>query len=117
MFRDLSMYWGIRPKRRQTVPPCLDDQLCRLSPCRQSTADIIGEVFRRQTGDLNKYCCIQPSCGGGESRVQRKQISCMCWAAAALSYQRWSGAVADWPFHQKTVTLSSQIGSCPNLAA
>ena len=26
------------------------------------------------------------------------------------------GAVADWPFHQKTVTLSTQIGSCPNLA-
>ena len=36
-----------------------------LSPCRQSTADIISEAFRRQTG-------------GGEFRVQRKQISFMC---------------------------------------
>ena len=60
------------------IKPGLDDQLCRLSPCRQSTADIIGEAFRRQTGDLNKYYCIQLSCGGGEFRVQRKQISFMC---------------------------------------
>ena len=29
------------------VKPGLDDQLCQLSPCRQSTADIIGEVFIR----------------------------------------------------------------------
>ena len=60
------------------LKPSLHDQLCRLSPCRQSTEDIIGEAFRRQTGDLNKYSCIQLSCGGGEFRVQRKQMSFMC---------------------------------------
>ena len=55
----------------------LHDQLCRLSPCRQSTADIIGEAFRRQTGDLNKYSCIQLSCSGGEFSVN-KLVLCAC---------------------------------------
>ena len=63
--------WLLPPQGR------LPDQLCRLSPCRQSTADIIGEAFRRQTGDLNKYSCIQLSCSGGEFSVN-KLVLCAC---------------------------------------
>ena len=94
-----------------------------LSPCRQSTADIIGKAFRRRQVEESSEFSVNKLvlCAGrrldlvpflGETNV----IDVMFLRSGLILSAPVAGTVADWSFHQKSGTLFSQIGTCSNLA-